>query len=160
MSLYVRVDRRSADAFMLGVFPMSMFSSEAGGLLLLQDRKMTVLANRKSKLFFDKEVQMVISKHFDQKIRRSMVCRLFFYSIFVASLTWLGMLMTTRDTTSSFMFNEGVLAKVELCVHSFCLSFGQHTHSDLVSLGLRCSVELQFFLRLHKDAFSSGHQEF
>jgi len=55
---------------------------------------------------------MVISKKFDEKIRRSMVYRLFFYSIFVASLTWLGMLMTTRDTTSSFMFNEGVLAKV------------------------------------------------
>lgn len=71
-----------------------------------------VLNNRRNKLFLDKEAQMVINQNFEKEIGRKQRFRLCSYIMFVVLLTGLGLFMTTRDTTSSFLVNQGIVSKV------------------------------------------------
>jgi len=81
-------------------------------LLLVQDSYRTVLRNRKAEVFQSKEDQILIEQQFNAKVRRTMYSQLLCYILFLASLTWLGMLMTTRDAQSAFMLNQGIIHKV------------------------------------------------
>jgi len=82
----------------------------------LQKLQCVVLNNRRNKLFLDKEAQMVINEHFEKEIGRNQRVRLCSYILFVVLLTGLGVFMTTRDTTSSFLVNQGIVSKVSSSV--------------------------------------------
>jgi len=71
-----------------------------------------VLANRREDIFLNKEEQMVIEDRFNSKVRRNMRWQLVYYVLFLVSLTWMGILMTSRDSINAFMLNQGILAKV------------------------------------------------
>ena len=78
----------------------------------MQGLQLKVLANRRNKLFLDKEAQMVINQYYDEKIRKRHFMKLLRYCLFLALLTWLGIFMTTRDTTSAYFMQSGYYAKV------------------------------------------------
>jgi len=71
-----------------------------------------VLRNRKVEVFLNKEDQIVIEQQFNAKLRTRMFLQLILFILFLASVTWLGMQMTTRDAESGFMMSQGILSKV------------------------------------------------